>query len=121
MRNDDRQALVAPDAGLTGSLQARLDVLERKLDVVLELLGGRRKDFYTVEEVAEALGRSAYTVRRWILEKKLSATRVQGGPRGRLLVRREDFDRLVANGLAAELTAVEGVVDGEVGGIEFPM
>ena len=56
---------------------------------------GKAKTLLTVEEVAEEVGRAPYTVRNWIKNGKLTATRVDGtGPRGRLLVRREDLEAL---------------------------
>lgn len=81
---------------------SRLPRLERKLDDVLQLLAGQRKDLYTIDEIAELTGRSAYTVRRWVTEGKLTATRVAaGGPRGRLLIARAELDKLVASGKGA--------------------
>jgi excisionase family DNA binding protein len=71
-----------------------------------ELLAGRSKPLLTIEEVAELTGRTSYTVRRWVKEGRLTATRVSGtGPRGRLLVAREQVQRLVAAGLGAEVPA----------------
>lgn len=67
-------------------------------------LAAKRKDLYTVEEIAELFGRSAYTVRRWVSEGRIKAIRVEGtGPRGRLLVPRDQLDVLAANGLAASV------------------
>jgi excisionase family DNA binding protein len=78
-------AAVEPSAPL-------LPLIERifsELEGIRELLSGRRKDLYTTAEVAEATGRSEYTVRRWIAEGLVEAIRVEGtGPRGRLLVPR---------------------------------
>lgn len=67
-----------------------------RLDQVTEQLAGRTKPHFTVEEVASLTGRSPYTVRRWIAEGRLNATRVQGtGPRGRLLVPKEELAKLI--------------------------
>ena len=49
-------------------------------------------------------GRSCYTVRRWITEKKLTAIRLRdGGPRGKLLIPRSEIERLIAAGRGAEV------------------
>jgi excisionase family DNA binding protein len=78
------------------------------LSTVLEQLKGKCKPFQTVAEVAEAVGRSEYTVRRWIGEGRLKAIRVEGdGPKGRLLIAREELDRLVRQGLGGEVKPVE--------------
>ncbi len=68
---------------------------------IRHLLTERRKDYYSVDEVAGLTGRSAYTVRRWISEGRVEATRIAGtGPRGKLLISREQLQRIVASGLA---------------------
>ncbi len=85
------------------------NLLERILDALQQLqagqcelgerLDGRLKSHYTVEELGELTGRTAYTVRAWIRKGQLSAIRIQGsGPRGRLLVPRSELERLVASG-----------------------
>jgi excisionase family DNA binding protein len=67
-------------------------------------LTGKSKSHLTVEEVAETTGRAAYTVRAWIKHGLISATRVHGtGPRGRLLVPREELQKLVDHGLGAAI------------------
>lgn len=67
-------------------------------------LAAKRKPQYTVEEVADLTGRSAYTVRRWISEGRLKAIRISGtGPKGRLLIAREEIDRLISTGLGANV------------------
>jgi excisionase family DNA binding protein len=74
-----------------------------------ELLAGVRKEWYTVEELAALTGRSAYTVRRWIATGRLKATRVAcAGPRGRLLVARDQLQGLIASGLGGEVPAALG-------------
>jgi len=82
----------------------RLDSLGRQLSRVEELLGAQKKPLLTIDEVADLTGRSAYTVRRWVAEGRLHATRVSGtGPRGRLLVDRRELDRLVHAGLGESI------------------
>jgi excisionase family DNA binding protein len=52
-----------------------------------------------VEEVARLVGRSAYTVRRWIAEHRINASRIADtGPRGRLLIPREEVGKLISEG-----------------------
>jgi excisionase family DNA binding protein len=78
-----------------------------ELEEIRATLNGLRKPHYTVEEVADLVGRSAYTVRRWIAEKQILAQRIEGtGPKGRLLVPREELTRLMSQGLGAEMPAV---------------
>jgi excisionase family DNA binding protein len=54
--------------------------------------------FFTTEQIAQLSGRSAYTVRRWISQGRLRATRVTGtGPRGRLLIPATELEKLIGN------------------------
>ncbi len=97
-----------PTNPLPPSLQSVFEDALRPLKAELELiratLQARRKDHYTVEEVAELTGRTPYTVRRWITEKRIKAIRISGtGPKGRLLVPREELDTLIAAGLGARV------------------
>jgi excisionase family DNA binding protein len=74
------------------------------LTEVRDRLAGHYKPVYTVEEIAGLTGRSAYTIRRWIKERRIEAIRVSGtGPRGRLLVARDQLQRLVSTGLGGQV------------------
>jgi excisionase family DNA binding protein len=78
---------------------------------VRALLTERQKPLLAVEEVADITCRSAYTVRRWITEGRIAAIRVEGtGPRGRLLIAREELAKLVEQGLA------DGIPGAAIGG-----
>lgn len=92
---------------LMGQVRSQdLPSLAEKLDTLRELLAGHRKDNFLVEEVAKLTGRAPYTVRRWIAEGKLRAIRLQdGGPRGRLLISRDELDRLIAAGKGGNVPA----------------
>jgi excisionase family DNA binding protein len=71
------------------------------------LLADTRKPYYAVEEVARLTGRSGYTVRRWIAENRIQATRVAGtGPKGRLLIPAGELDKLIATGLGSQVPTV---------------
>ena len=80
----------------------QLGLLQAAVVDVRNIVLGRQKPYVSVREAAEQAGRSEYTIRRWISEQKLRATKVNGtGPNGRLLVFREDLDRLLQGGLGA--------------------
>ncbi|WP_406699476.1 helix-turn-helix domain-containing protein [Singulisphaera sp. Ch08] len=96
--------------GITVEITHDLVPMIRKLQVAVDeiraQLGGMRKDYYTVEEVARATGRSSYTIRSWVRAGRIRAIRVEGtGPRGRLLIAREEMERLVYSGLAGQVSA----------------
>jgi excisionase family DNA binding protein len=94
-----------------GRIVIMLEQLMSKLDAIQSCLTDHMKPWLTVEEIAELTGRSPFTVRRWITEGRISATRIAGtGPRGRLLVARAELDKLIAEGLGAHLPGV--AVDG---------
>ncbi|WZP00367.1 helix-turn-helix domain-containing protein [Isosphaeraceae bacterium EP7] len=92
--------------------------VHRMLGEIHNLLGHSRKSHYTIEEIAELTGRASYTVRSWVKQGKLHAVRVTGtGPKGRLLVPREQLERLIGRGLGDALPATLGSeVDGTTGG-----
>ena len=55
------------------------------------------KDYYSVDEVAQYVHRSPYTVRRWILDGKMKAVRVAGSnSHGRKLIPHAELSRLFA-------------------------
>lgn len=67
-------------------------------------LAGRTKPVLTVKEVANEVGRCEDTIRNWIGDGTLPASKMPGsGPRGRWLIKREDLDRIVATGRAGDL------------------
>jgi excisionase family DNA binding protein len=85
-------------------IRSLLQHLQVAVDDLRDQLKPKRKSHYAVEEIADIVGRSPYTVRRWISEGRIHAMRVGGtGPRGRLLISRDQLDTLVGRGLAADL------------------
>ena len=91
----DKPAAEAATAALPEAVLLELRHLRRDMDELVRHARGKAKTLLTVEEVAEEVGRVPYTVRNWVKNGKLKATRVDGtGPRGRLLVRREDLEAL---------------------------
>src|SRR5262249_30734956 len=81
----------------------------RELREIRGTLAGVHKPLLTIEEVADLTGRSPFTVRRWIKQGRIAATRVNGtGPRGRLLVSRDQIQRLVAAGMGGSVLPAVG-------------
>jgi excisionase family DNA binding protein len=101
---DESQEPVGLLNDLVAALNTLFAPLKADLEYIRATLSARRKDFFTVEEVARLTGRSAYTIRRWITEQRLKAIRVSGtGPRGRLLVPRAELEVLIAAGLGDDI------------------
>jgi hypothetical protein len=70
-------------------------------------LAGKRKSHFTVEEVSALAGRAPYTVRQWIKHGLIRAIRVDGtGPKGRLLVPREELEKIVNRGSGADIPPI---------------
>lgn len=89
---------------LIAYFQANLNKLDSRLDELHDLVAGRTKAHLTVAEVAEMTGRSAYTVRRWISDGRLAASRVTNtGERGRLLIHRDELQRRISGGRGQNL------------------
>lgn len=87
-----------------GVVDPNLAQILTELRALRERVQGTRELLLTIGEVARLTGRGPYTGRRWVEEGRLRATRLQGtGPRGRLLVAREELDRLLADGLAGRV------------------
>jgi excisionase family DNA binding protein len=100
VKNTSQPSVSAQDGNFHAQLQTVLD----ELRAIRDLLESKRKPTLTVDEVARLVGRDPYTVRTWIKRGRLRAIRVQGtGPRGRLLIERSEFDRLLQAGFAGEI------------------
>ena len=97
----DGPAVVPP-----GEIMPLIRQIFTALDDIRTQLGGLRKSHYTIAEIASVTGRAEYTVRAWIKQGRIRAIRVPGtGPKGRLLVPREEFEKLVGSGLAGQTPA----------------
>lgn len=84
-------------------LTEKFEQVEQNIQELKRQVSGRYKPLLTVNEAAEFTGRSAYTVRRWIAEGRLKAERVQGtGPRGRMLITREQLHQVLGRGCPSE-------------------
>jgi len=86
------------------------DEISELKEVVYEIRNyvvGAVKSHLTVEEVAAAVSRSPYTVRRWLREGRINAERVTGsGPKGRLLIPRDELKKLIGLGRGASVPAL---------------
>jgi excisionase family DNA binding protein len=101
-------------AELAGMMRHLID----SVDDLRSQIAGTRKELYTVDEVARLTGRTPYTVRRWITEGRVRATRVEGtGPRGRLLIPGAELVRLIRHGLGGDLPPTVADADGQDGGL----
>lgn len=85
---------------------AHIAGMKSVIEEMLDRLQGVSKSHYSVAEIAQLVDRSEYRVRQWIKAGQLNATRVAGtGPRGRLLIPREELSRLVSQGRGESLSA----------------
>lgn len=82
--NIEQQSPAASD-GASNLITVLITVLIRicnGIDAIQRQLTGSGKEFFTVAELADLVGRSSDTVRRWVSEGRIRATRVNGtGPR----------------------------------------
>lgn len=84
-----------------------LTYLKIAVDELRARLAGATKAHYSVDEVAKLVARSPYTVRQWVHAGRIKAVRVSGtGPKGRLLIPRDQLDRLIESGLGGAIPAV---------------
>ena len=82
---------------------AQLGLLQQAMTDLRDEMHDRRKPFVTVREAAAQCCRSEYTIRRWIAQGRVKASKVEGtGPHGRLLVARDDLERLLQVGPAPD-------------------
>jgi excisionase family DNA binding protein len=80
-------------------LSEELKAIHARLIDLAERLSKRTKNLFTVEEVADLTGRTPFTIRRWIKMGRLQAQRLrEGGPKGRLLIPREELEHLISQG-----------------------
>lgn len=104
-----------PQAGAPGlAITVAADKIEEMCELLCSLkvavedvrtqLAAKRKGLYTVPEIADLVGRSSYTIRRWISEGRIRAIRIEGtGPKGRLLIARDQLDALISQGMGADI------------------
>jgi excisionase family DNA binding protein len=115
MRNTNQGALdrtrsVLQDNPVNAAVVEELISYMREVKELLVRIDARTdrqiKEYYTVEEVGELTGRAPFTVRRWIKEGRIEATRVEGtGPKGRLLIHRSQLGKLILSGRGSEVPA----------------
>jgi excisionase family DNA binding protein len=85
----------ASSAGDWQDIQNKAEEILDRLKALQDRCTLRRKDFYDVEEIAQYVGRSVYTVRKWIQEGKIKANQVTGtGSHGRLFVPYAEVQKL---------------------------
>jgi hypothetical protein len=86
----------------TDQIEALLGRLERIETILAELVGQRTvKEWYTTTEIAEALGKSIYSVREWARTARIRARKKPCG-RGRggeWLISHQELTRLRNEGL----------------------
>jgi hypothetical protein len=102
----DEEHFQEVDDANEGRVAATLAEMTRRLDEIqtsLALLVAQRtiKDWYTTEEVAEALGKAEFTVREWCREGRVHAEK-KGSGRGKhqaWVISREELQRIERDGL----------------------
>jgi len=79
----------------------RLRLAIEKLNVSIagltdQMEAERKKETYSVKEVADLVGRSAYTVRRWVREGTLEGIHPDGSNSSAILIPRRQVEALLA-------------------------
>lgn len=96
---DPDQGLGVPPLENTATLLAMIPRILWSVERLQQQMSPPQKDFHTIEEVAALVRRTPYTIRSWVKDGRISATRVTGtGPRGRLLVPRAELSKLIKAG-----------------------
>jgi excisionase family DNA binding protein len=96
---DPDEDLGGPTSDHTAALLAMIPRILWSVERLQQQMSLRQKDFYTIDEVAALVRRAPFTVRAWVKDGRIAATRVTGtGPRGRLLVPRAELDKLIKAG-----------------------
>ncbi|MBM4032139.1 MAG: helix-turn-helix domain-containing protein [Planctomycetes bacterium] len=95
----------ASAAGASGDLTVRsvlraLARKEEKLDVLCARLSALERhsegpEFLTVAQVAERLGRTPFTIRKWLREGRLDGSKGTNGRSGRYLIARAEIDAVL--------------------------
>jgi excisionase family DNA binding protein len=102
----DKSSAQHKSAELSPDVVPLIHEIFKEIVQIRTTLSRKHKDFFTIDEVAQATGRAPYTVRTWVSAGRIKAIRVAGtGPKGRLLVPREELAKLIASGRAGEVPA----------------
>jgi excisionase family DNA binding protein len=79
-------------ASQLNQLEQAISAMRAQLSQIMVFVEQQPKKQLTVNEAAKLAGRKPYTIRRWIKEGGLKATRINlGGPKGRLLIDSSDL------------------------------
>lgn len=96
----------AADPVTLPDLAVAMSELQTTLAAMRDLLAGSTKSHLSVDEVAALVKRAPYTIRQWVREGRINAERVTGtGPKGRLLIPREELGKLILSGRGAGIAA----------------
>jgi excisionase family DNA binding protein len=91
---------------MAAQITVGLGDIRAAIEDIRRILADRQKSHLTVEEFADQTGRASYTVREWIKDGRIAAIRIAGtGPKGRLLIPREELQKLVASALGGRIPA----------------